>query len=171
MRQDWFSADHGVTMWHRSYATAYIGCVYHNALNLKSPCWCTRESTTWHQITSPATAYQAAPINVVPQSRLVDVQGNQQPGTRLHHQLLHIKQHQSTIWHQITSPATAYKAASINDLSPDYITSYCISSSSKQRRSTLRSADKGNLIEPKTVTSLASARLLLLDLICGTNCQ
>ena len=60
---------------------------------------CTRESTTWHQITSPATAYQAAPINVVPQSRLVDVQGNQQSGTRLHHQLLHTKQHQSTSFH------------------------------------------------------------------------
>ena len=37
----------------------------------------------------------------------------------------------------------------INNLAPDYITSYCISSSTNQRRSTLRSADKGNLIEPK----------------------
>ena len=43
-----------------------------------------------------------------------------------------------------------YKA--INNLAPDYITSYCISSSINQRRSTLRSADKGNLIEPKTLT-------------------
>ena len=40
----------------------------------------------------------------------------------------------------------------INNLAPDYVTSYCISSSTYQRRSTLRSADKGNLIEPKTVT-------------------
>ena len=40
----------------------------------------------------------------------------------------------------------------INNLAPDYITSYCISSSTNQRRSALRSADKGNLIEPKSVT-------------------
>ena len=40
----------------------------------------------------------------------------------------------------------------INNLAPDYITSYCISSSTNQRRYTLRSTDKGNLIEPKTAT-------------------
>ena len=40
----------------------------------------------------------------------------------------------------------------INNLAPDYITSYCISSSTNQRRSTLRSAEKGNLIEPKSVS-------------------
>ena len=39
----------------------------------------------------------------------------------------------------------------MNNLAPDYITSYCISSSTNQRRFKLRSADKGNLIEPKTV--------------------
>ena len=40
----------------------------------------------------------------------------------------------------------------INNPASDCITSYCISSSTNQHRSTLRSADKGNLIEPKTVT-------------------
>ena len=47
----------------------------------------------------------------------------------------------------------------INNLSPDYITSYCISSSINQRRFTLRSADKGNLIEPKTVTEFRKRSL------------
>ena len=40
----------------------------------------------------------------------------------------------------------------INNLAPDCITSYCISSSTNQRRSTLQFADKGNLIEPKSLT-------------------
>ena len=43
-----------------------------------------------------------------------------------------------------------YKA--VNNLAPDYITSYCGSSSTDDRRSTLRSADKAIFIEPKTRT-------------------
>ena len=43
-----------------------------------------------------------------------------------------------------------YKA--INKLAPEYITIYCRSSSTNDRRSTLRSADKAILIEPKTRT-------------------
>ena len=43
-----------------------------------------------------------------------------------------------------------YKA--INNLPPDYITIYCRSSSTNDRRSTLRSADKVILIESKTRT-------------------
>ena len=39
-----------------------------------------------------------------------------------------------------------------NNLAPDYITIYCRSSSTNGRRSTLRSADKVILIEPKTRT-------------------
>ena len=45
---------------------------------------------------------------------------------------------------------SAYKA--LNNLTPDYIAGYCQSSSINQRRSTLRSADEGVLIAPKTVT-------------------
>ena len=41
-----------------------------------------------------------------------------------------------------------YKA--INNLAPDYTTIYCRSSSTNDRRSTLQSADKAILIEPKT---------------------
>ena len=40
----------------------------------------------------------------------------------------------------------------INNLAPDYITIYCRSSSTNDRRSTLRSANKVILIEPKTRT-------------------
>ena len=69
----------------------------------KSPCWCTRQSTIWHQITSPTTAYQAAPINnLAPDystSYCISSSTNQQSGTRLHHQLLHIKQHHSASFH------------------------------------------------------------------------
>ena len=46
-----------------------------------------------------------------------------------------------------------YKAMmAINNLAPDYITSYCRSSSTNDHRSTLRSADKAILIKPKTRT-------------------
>ena len=43
-----------------------------------------------------------------------------------------------------------YKA--FNNLTPDCIASYCQSSSTNRSRSTLRSADEGVLIAPKTVT-------------------
>ena len=53
------------------YITSYrISVSTNQRRSTKSPSWCTRESTTWHQITSPATAYQAASINVVSHSDL-----------------------------------------------------------------------------------------------------
>ena len=59
----------------------------------------------------------------------------------------------------------------INNLAPDYITSYCISRSTNQHRSTLRSADKGNLIEPKSVTKFGKWSFAFAGSHLWTNCQ
>ena len=67
-------------------------------------------------------------------------------------QILRHRLHWLRASHRIEFKVTLLLFKGINNLTPDYITSYCISRSTNQRRSTLRSADKGNLIEPKTAT-------------------
>ena len=68
---------------------------------------------------------------------------------------------------RIQSKVALLVYTALNSLSHDYISSYCQSSSTIQRRSTLRSVDEGVLIAP----SSANDHLLLPDLICGTICQ
>ena len=60
-----------------------------------------------------------------------------------------------------------YKA--INNLAPDYITIYCRPSSTNDRRSTVRSADKAILIEPKIELNSERSRSHMPDRISAIN--